>query len=229
MAIVKKYKVNVISITNLIEGVYTLELASESGKFKYLPGQFLHLAIDEYDPSAAWPESRCFSMQTSPECETIKITYSAKGSFTNRMRDVIKVGSLAWIKLPYGDLFTQEHSKQNTVFIAGGTGVTPFLSLFNDSTFTNYSNPRLYVGFRNRSFDIYHKELEKAFLINSSFQVTKFYQDEDGIIDTSKILNENDRNTSFFISGPPVMIKNFKSYFIANEIEAGQIKTDDWE
>jgi ferredoxin-NADP reductase len=48
--IIKKYRVRVSSIINPLEGVYTLEFESLNGKFKYAPGQFLHLALDaEYD------------------------------------------------------------------------------------------------------------------------------------------------------------------------------------
>ena len=32
----------------------------------FKPGQFLHLAIDQYDPSFHWPESRVFSIANSP-------------------------------------------------------------------------------------------------------------------------------------------------------------------
>ena len=82
----------------------------------------MHLALDEYDPSSGWPESRCYSMQTSPVNEFIKITFSVKGKFTTRMADELKQGKIIDLKLPYGDFFQQDHSKENVVFIAGGTG-----------------------------------------------------------------------------------------------------------
>jgi ferredoxin-NADP reductase len=71
--LVKKYNVEIKSIQSPVPGVYTLEFNSDK-KFKFVPGAFFHLALDEYDPSGAWPESRCFSIQTSPNEENIKIT-----------------------------------------------------------------------------------------------------------------------------------------------------------
>ena len=56
MAIVKKYPARVLSVSNNIQGVYTLEIESLGKPFKYEPGQFLHLALDEYDPTGQWPE-----------------------------------------------------------------------------------------------------------------------------------------------------------------------------
>src|SRR5664280_2881442 len=167
----KKYLSRVVSIKNHFEGIYTLEFESLNGKFKYHPGQFLHLAIDsQYDGSDQWPESRCFSMQSNPLEPTIKITYSVKGKFTRNMVNTIKVGSEVWLKLPYGDLFTQEHNKVNTVFIAGGTGITPFLSLFTDSSFVAYEKPVLYAGFRCEEMNLYFEQIETARKINPSLE-----------------------------------------------------------
>jgi len=229
MAIVKKYASNVISIQNSIEGVYTIEFESQGKPFKYDAGQFLHLAIDEYDPSMQWPDSRCFSMQSSPTEELIRITYAAKGQFTKRMQKELKVGSEVTLKLPYGDLFSQEHNKTNTVFIAGGTGITPYLSLFTDASFIHYSKPILYAGFRTKEMNLYAAELEKAKRINPKLEIYSVYQDKDGILDINKIQTENGTDTSYFISGPPVMIKNFKQALISKGVPEQNVLTDDWE
>ena len=70
MAIIKKYPAIVEDIRHLLPDIYTATFSSDK-RFKYKPGQFLHLALDEYDPSQAWPESRCFSMQSSPDDELV--------------------------------------------------------------------------------------------------------------------------------------------------------------
>ena len=229
MAIIKKYPAKIVSIQNSIDGVYTLEFESLGKPFKYEAGQFLHLAMDEYDPSAQWPESRCFSMQSAPKEELITITYAAKGQFTQRMEQELKVGSEVTLKLPYGDLFSQEHNKINTVFIAGGTGITPYLSLFTDASFAAYQKPILYAGFRDVTMNIYKEELIKATDINSGLEIKLVYQDIDGILDIKKILKENSTDSSFFISGPPVMIKSFKQALISKGIPENKVLTDDWE
>lgn len=233
MAIVKKYPARVLTIINSIKGVYTLEFESLGKAFNYFPGQFLHLAIDDdYDGSGQWPESRCFSIQSNLAEKNIKITYSVKGKFTHLMEQKIQVGSEVWLKLPYGDLFTQPHNKGNTVFIAGGTGITPFLSLFTHESFNEYKNSRIYLGFRSKEYNIYDNELSSLKINSSSTKNTIikiFYQNEDGIIDIHKVFSENGTNSYYFISGPPIMIKSMKTELISKMVPSNQILTDDWE
>jgi predicted ferric reductase len=227
---VKKYNSEIVSIFNPFPGLYTLELRSLGGKFKYYPGQFLHLAIDDkYDGSGQWPESRCFSMQSNPDESTVKITYSVKGKFTSEMEQTLRVGSHVLLKLPYGDLFTQKHNKENTVFIAGGTGITPFLSLFTDASFVAYKKPVLYAGFKNRGMHLYKDQLESAMVINSELEVQIIYENESGIIDIGQLLRHSDKKSSFYISGPPIMIRSFKNFLLGHGLTSDQIKTDDWE
>jgi NAD(P)H-flavin reductase len=224
----KKYRSKVKSIINPFRGIYTLEFESLDHPYKFHPGQFLHLAIDsDYDGSSQWPVSRCFSMQSNPDQETIRITYSVKGDFTKQMEKQLKVGSEVWLKLPYGDLFTQPHNKTNTVFIAGGTGITPFLSLFTHESFNDYINPKIYLGFRSKSFNIYESDLARS--CNSSKSVKSFYEDTDGVIDIQQIYMENGINPNYFISGPPLMIKAFKQILITKGVPTNNVLTDDWE
>lgn len=224
----KKYKSTVVSIINPFEGIYTIEFASERGKFKYSPGQFLHISLDaEYDGSGQWPESRCFSMQSNPNDDTIRITYSVKGAFTKQMEEELKVGSNVWLKLPYGDLFSQPHNKTNTVFIAGGTGITPFLSLFTHESFNEYIHPRIYLGFRSKAYNTYNDELSR--LQNSSSLIKLYYENESGLIDIQEVFNENHPDSNYFISGPPAMIRTFKQTLISLGVQSKYILTDDWE
>lgn len=221
----KKYRSKLVSIQNPFKGIYTLEFESLNGNYKYHPGQFLHIAIDtDYDGRGQWPESRCFSMRSNPNEVAIKITYAVKGQFTRQMENYLQVGSEVWLKLPYGDLFSQHHNKANTVFIAGGTGITPFLSLFTHDSFREYSNPKIYLGFRSESYNIYEEELKLMKL----FDVEVFNEDVDGLLNIDLIFLENGIKGDYFISGPPLMIKTFKQTLFAKGVPVNQIFTDDW-
>jgi len=227
--IVKKYRSEVVSVENPVADIRTVTLRPLEKAYKYNPGQFLHLALDEYDPAGPWPESRCFSMRSSPDDEAIKITFAAKGKFTGSMAVELVPGKVIHVKLPYGDLFQDGQDGKKSVFVAGGTGITPFLSLFTSKAFAAYPEPRLYFGVRNPSHQLYAADLEKAREVNPSFSFKLLNEEKEGRLDIMTIFKENGPAAVYFISGPPVMIKNFKSSLAAEGVPAENIRTDDWE
>lgn len=229
MAIVKKYRAEVTRIAMPIEGIHVVSFKSRDRKFSYRPGQYLHLALDEYDPSAQWPDSRCFSMQSAPLDDEITITFSVKGRFTGRMAAELAPGRPVTLKLPYGDLFGRQHPTDRCVFIAGGTGITPFLSLFTDGQFRAYDAPRLYFGVRDSAHNIYATYLARAREVNPSFTVSVIAENERGKLDIAGMLAESGGGSTFFISGPPAMIKDFRNYLSRNGVPERGIITDDWE
>jgi NAD(P)H-flavin reductase len=222
---VKKYNSEIVSIGNPLPDIYTVEFQSLSGKYRYYPGQFLHLALDEdYEGYGQWPDSRCFSIQNPPEGNVVKITFSVKGKFTTQMKESFSPGRKVWLKMPYGELFTQPHHKENTVFIAGGTGVTPYLSLFGHSWFKDYTKPKVYLGFRTKAHNIYRKELNHI----PDDKLRIYYEDINGRINPLDIINENPNFSSVFISGPPDMIAFYKESLAEVGVSKDLIFTDDW-
>ena len=224
----KKYFSEVVELSNPVDGLYSVSFLSKGKPYKFQPGQFLHLSIDsDYDGVGQWPESRCFSMQSSPGEQIVKITYAVNGVYTSLMERHLSVGRGVWLKMPYGDLFQRGHDKTNTVFIAGGTGVTPFLSLFQDQSFLKYEKPRIYLGFRSKDFNIYSSELNDIKYQNHKIFI--FYENEAGLININNIFKANGKESNYFISGPPNMINSFKQKLIKNGVPAGKVLTDDWE
>jgi len=168
--LVKKYPAEVVEIQNPVDTLYVLKLRSKEKPFKFLPGQFLHLAIDDYDPSAGWPESRCFSIHGWDETRSDYTHILHKGPLHVTDGQGARAGENPLVKMPYGSLFQDIPDKTGCIFIAGGTGITPFLSLFTDKSFENFDNPKLYAGFRSKPY-IYMKDTcpgQKMLTINLS-------------------------------------------------------------
>ena len=98
------------------ERVYTLALRPERLVPRFRAGQFLHLALDPYDPSGFWPESRVFSIASPPaQRDTVRITYAVHGRFTARMESDLVEGRQVWIKMPYGDFVVDRRRGRRAV------------------------------------------------------------------------------------------------------------------
>ena len=116
------------------DGVATYEFRCRTPRPRWKPGQFLHLALDPYDPSGHWPESRCFTMASgSTDRDHVRLTIAAKGRFTRRILAELQPGRIVWMKAPYGDFIVRTSLEHHVVLIAGGTGVTPFVAFMEDA------------------------------------------------------------------------------------------------
>jgi ferredoxin-NADP reductase len=105
--------------------VYTVWLRPDQPAPPFRPGQFLHLALDPYEPTGFWPESRVFSIASSPLCrDLLRVSYSARGQFTTRMEAELVEGRRVWTKMPYGNFVIDD--ERDVVLFAGGTGITAF-------------------------------------------------------------------------------------------------------
>lgn len=223
-----KFKAIVSNIIPHGDGVYTVDFSLENAIARFKPGQFLHLTLDEFDPSAGfWPESRVFSISSAPGSKEVQILYSVKGSYTDRMSKELVKGKEVWLKLPYGDFIIDKHilDAEKIFMIAGGTGISPFIPFLKNYTSDKYALPlSLYYGIRSEEFYIY-KELIESLKEKIEVNVIKGMMDINSITDRISSC----QNAKCFISGPPVMIKFFKESLISKNFKNENIIIDEWE
>ncbi len=134
MATPVRFQAAVARILRHSDDDVTYEFRYLGNRPRYRPGQFLHLALDPYDPSKHWPESRAFTIANgTTDREIIRLTIAAKGTFTRRIIGELQVGDEVWMKAPYGTFIVKTATETEAVLIAGGTGVTPFVALMEDA------------------------------------------------------------------------------------------------
>lgn len=59
-------------------------------------------------------------MQSNPNAGLLKIIFTLNGKYTKRIASELKVGKEVWLKLPYNDLFSREHKKENLMLQSKG-------------------------------------------------------------------------------------------------------------
>ncbi len=231
MAIVQKHRARVREVRRILPDVLSAAFESLDRPFRFRPGQFLHLALDPYDPTRPWPESRCFSIQSAPAVgsRVLRIAVAVKGAFTQRLASELLPEREVWLKLPYGDLFRPSDAERPCVFIAGGTGLTPFLSLFLADEFRRYARASLYLGVRSPAYHVFAPELEEAVHSNPAFAVEVFSEDTQGLIPVDRIATTHGQGTVYFLSGPPAMIRAFRNRLRSAGVPAEDVRSDDWE
>ena len=173
MSTPRKLRCSVQSLTDHGGRVYTVDLAPASPVPPFKPGQFLHLTVDDYDPSGFWPESRVFSIASSPrDRRRLRICYSVKGRYTTKMEQALAPGREVWVKLPYGDFVIDGAS--DAVLIAGGTGISAFTAFLEALTPESRQKVTLIYGARNQELFLFQEMILSQLARVPGFKVMLF-------------------------------------------------------
>lgn len=209
----------------------------------FLPGQFLHLALDAYEPGSHWPDSRVFSIASSPvERQTVRVTISRQGEFTSRMFSELSQGSRVWLKLPYGSFCPNAEASGRMVMLAGGSGITPFVSYLE---WAAAAQPNaaidLHYGARSPNLLIYRPIIEKCQAAGLRDLRARYYVEQaspsecDSAITVGRLSAEaawRDLSTPsschFYLSGPKAMIDAFRTQLHQLGASPESVLSDDW-
>jgi ferredoxin-NADP reductase len=239
-----KVSAKVIEIVEHTDELRSFVLAPALRVPLFAPGQFLHLALDPFEAGMHWPESRVYSIASSPaDRDRLRITVSRQGAFTARMFSELRLGSQVWLKLPYGSFCPSADAPGRLVMFAGGSGITPFVS-FLEWAAVNRADAAidLHYGARCSAQLIYRDVVERCIVLGLRNLRTRYYletlgQDEDGglhhvagRLSPELAWNELEAPLSarFYLSGPKLMIESFRSRLLKLGAAASAIFSDDW-
>ncbi len=141
--------------------VWTLELEPPLGQsLRFSPGQFAWLTL-RASPFAM--KEHPFSIASSAERGPgIELSIKALGDFSSGIKD-IAVGETAWLDAPYGTFGIDRHpDAPGFVFIAGGIGLAPLLSMLRTLADRHDRRP-LWLFYGNRAWErvAFREELER--------------------------------------------------------------------
>ena len=230
MTVVRRIPCAVRAVTDHGERVYTVELEPAAAVPRFQPGQFLHLALDAYEPDGFWPESRVFSIASSPGARgRLAITYAVKGAFTTRMERELAVGVSAWVKLPYGEFAVDP--ARDAVLFAGGTGITAFTAFLQSLEPDSARRVQLFYGARTWGLFVYGGLAEACANRVPSLDCRLVCEETDGRLSVGNVWPtiEALHDTVFYLSGPPVMLAALAAQLRERGVADAAIRTDAWE
>ncbi len=219
------------------EHVYSVFLKPENPAPRFLPGQFLHLALEKYSPGDFWPDSRSFSIASAPvERQLLRITYAVKGQFTGRMEAELCLGRKVWVKMPYGEFIV--NGDKDVCLLAGGTGITAFTAFLAGLPAEHPHEVHLFYGVRRPDMLIYRPLVEATQQRCARLQV-RFLAEEQargtdclpGRIDAAAIFESvpDPLLLIYYLAGPPEMIRVLTSDLVQRGVTPGWIIADAWE
>ena len=175
-------------------------------QFTFVPGQAADVTINK----KGWQEEkRPFTFTSLPDnnyLEFIIKTYPSHKGVTNELLHLIRNEELI-----VHEVFGTIGYKGEGVFIAGGAGVTPFISIFRDLRSKHaLGNNTLIFANKTKADIILEKELQE--MLGNNFINILSAEEADGyaygMITKDLIAAHRDGpNTLFYLCGPPPMMK----------------------
>ncbi|AXT85758.1 hypothetical protein C6I20_11545 [Aeromicrobium sp. A1-2] len=119
----RDYQVSEVQVIG--HGMTEISLRPLGRPLRYAPGQFAMLHLET---KSGW-HRHPFTLASSPSDPEVRVTIKALGDYTSAVSDSVRPGMPAVLSGPHGR-FTHTKGTSHQIWVAGGVGVTPFLSWF---------------------------------------------------------------------------------------------------
>lgn len=194
----------------------------------FLAGQFVFIKIT--DPSIPF-EEHPFSISSAPTEKNLRLTLKEKGDYTQKLKN-LSHGSDVFIEGPFGKFSSSLYSGKEQIWIAGGIGITPFLSMArNLVSLETTKKINLFYSVSQSSEAIYLEELEKIEKIKMNFKFFLHSTQVLGRLSADYIMKQMEtlKNPEIFICGPTLMMKNLRTQFRQKGVYNKNIHSEEFE
>jgi len=217
----------VVNFKRLNGNTAQVSLLPKSRSLLHRAGQFLFVRF-ESDQDLAEPHP--FTISSAPGEEHLRLTIKACGDWTRRLFQTLAPGAGAWVEGAYG-LFDYKQGGQKQVWIAGGIGVTPFLSFIRDANGKLNREVDFFYTIRTREEALFLDEIMAASSREPSFRPHIRFSLEDGSLSMTDILNQVGEDVSrhhIYMCGPLGMVQAFAQHFHTQGVPWAQIHFEEF-
>jgi ferredoxin-NADP reductase len=202
---------------------------SKPAGFAFEAGQSVTLSLID-PPAEANSTQRIFSLVSAPfEEELIVATRMRDGSAYKRALKALPLGARIKLKGPRGLLTLHEDRSRAAVFIAGGIGITPFMSMLRQAAHDRLAR-RLFLLYSNRRPQDapFLAELQALAQRADSFRLLARMTDADGFLDSEavKSLVGDAAAPVYYLAGPPAMVGAMKAVLRSAGIGDSDVRSE---
>ena len=222
------YEYKVSNITKLNDAVTSIEMCPIKEKMNFVPGQFVFISFEGAQSSR---EPHPFSLTSLPTDDCLNVSIKALGDYTSTIAEKVKMGDRVFVEGPFGTFSYKGTGHTKQIWIAGGIGITPFISLVQDLFHAKSHEVHMYYAVRNKKEAVYLSFLEKIASLLENFSITPFYSDTKNYLTPEYILanTTNSQEYDILICAPPKMIESFRKKFRKLGITRKQLISEEFD
>jgi predicted ferric reductase len=207
------------SIERKAGDIFEITLTPKEKPLSCGAGQFAYFS---FRTGALPSEAHPFSF-TSPPCETdLRFSAKALGDYTDLLKQA-KPGDEVAVYGPHGKFFSEYDARAENVFIAGGIGVTPFLSILR--TPASCANATIFYATKSESDCAFGEEIAALACRPQAFHYHYHGSDQRGLI-TADIIEKRGggvNGKTFYLCGPAPMMRSLAKGLLAKKVPKNKI------
>lgn len=235
------YEVRLKGCEEVAAGTFAFHFEKPSG-FHFKPGQAIDLVIpDPAPPSGRYLARHTFSLVSAPFQDELVIATRMRDSPFKRALKSLSAGAIVRLEGPFGSLTLHGDRARPAVLVAGGIGVTPFVSMLRQAAREQLPQ-RILLLYANRrpedaAFLVELRQLEQRYkyfhLIATMTQATKSalpWDGRAGQIDEDMLrraCSELDAPV-YYVAGPPGMVEAMRDVLIDLGVNEDAIRSEEF-
>ncbi|MGE2715349.1 2Fe-2S iron-sulfur cluster-binding protein [Mycolicibacterium litorale] len=194
-----------------------------SGRFRYQAGQFLTLRVTVDGQELR----RCYSMSSAPVEDELRITVKRDpgGLVSNWLNDTAAEGAELRAAPPEGRFLLRDNDSGIVAF-AGGSGITPIMSLIRTALATSARPIRLFYANRGRDSVIFADDLARLVDGHADRLTVTQHFDEDGGVVTPAVVASvaaEAGDADYYICGPGPFMDTVESAVVSTGVPRERI------
>jgi predicted ferric reductase len=213
----------VASTRRLSETTLAVELDPVRRPISFAAGQFVVVMIGG---PARW-QRHPFTVSSAPSERRLELTIKALGDYTGSLAETLSPGLPARVAGPFGG-FDYRHGGDRQIWIAGGIGVTPFVSWIRSLNGGFDRSVDFYYAVGDEREAVYLDEIAAAAAAHPSLRPHLVSSDRDGLLTPEAVMTDQPAGSDawIYMCGPPQMMHSFEAGFRRRGVPPGRIR---WE
>ena len=207
--------------------------------FVFNAGQYIDLTLTGSFPGLSNGLTHTFSIASSPFDEELLVTTRMRNTVFKQALSILPIGSGVKIEWPMGSFRLHNNTARPAVFLAGGIGIAPFLSMLSHATGEKLRHP-IVLFYANRY-------LEDAAFMNPLWQLERAnprfrfvptltrwdknyrgWKGETGHISAEMLVTQVGivRGPIYYIAGPPTMVAATRRTLSEAGVDEDDVRTE---
>jgi ferredoxin-NADP reductase len=222
------------------EGTMAFYFEKPNG-FEFRAGQAIDVTLLDPPETDSEGNIRTFSIASSPFEDGLMIATRMRDSAFKRVLKSMPLGTPVKIDGPSGSLTLHKNSSRPAVFLAGGIGITPFLSILGQAAHDRLPH-QLYLFYSNRrpedapfldTLNELQKTNPKFRFVPTMTEIGKSHQKwigQTGFIDSSMLAKavSSLQGPIYYIAGPPAMVAAMRQMIVAAGADEDDMRTEEF-